>query len=163
MTKEISERVNRGFENHEEVLSRPKSINILKKILLIRATHKERIRVEGLIDRYFFAAASAPETKGNKMSTGLFFMSYEERAKTVLKSKAAKIIQNMLKCLRLDPVKGPETQTAKDLCKDVTDAVQDADAVKANSLFSLSAAGKKPIRCSVSERASNSHHGEVLG
>lgn len=43
-------------------LSAPKSMAILRRILLTRAVGNEFIKVEGLIDRYFIAAARAPET-----------------------------------------------------------------------------------------------------
>lgn len=49
-----------------EKLTLPKSIIILKKILLIRACSRSSIKVNGVIDRTFFFVACCEDTKQNR-------------------------------------------------------------------------------------------------
>lgn len=67
MKREISHAVE--HKKPKTILSRPKSISILKKIVLIRVANEEHIRIEGAIDSYFFGAAAAPETQKDHVSS----------------------------------------------------------------------------------------------
>lgn len=59
-------------EDSHNVISSPRSISILKKILLTRAVGDESVKIKGLVDAYFFTVATAPEIRNSRISSQTF-------------------------------------------------------------------------------------------